>query len=117
MGNRRQISTIYIDIDVMRQPHHLSAMPLTAPQCRAARALLDWTQAELAARAAVSPGTVRGFEANRHALHRATATAIRQALEGGGVAFLDADAAGGEGVRRACPSPATPGCPQPPPPL
>ena len=92
-------------------------MPLTAPQCRAARALLDWTQAELATRAEVSPGTVRGFEANRHALHRATASAIRQALESGGVIFLDADTVGGEGVRRTCPPPATAGCPDAPPPL
>ena len=53
-------------------------MPLTAPHCRAARALLDWTQADLATAAAVSPGTVRGFEAGHHALHRATAAAIRQ---------------------------------------
>ena len=59
-------------------------MSLTAPQCRAARALLDWTQAELARRAAVSAGTVRGFESSRHVLHRATAAAIRQALEAAG---------------------------------
>ena len=76
-------------------------MSLTAPQCRAARALLDWTQAELARHAAVSAGTVRGFEASRHVLHRATSAAIRQALEAAGVVFLDPDAAGGEGVRRA----------------
>ena len=92
-------------------------MALTAPQCRAARALLDWTQADLALHAAVSPGTVRGFESSRHVLHRATANAIRQALETAGILFLDADAAGGEGVRRACPPPAAPGCPQAPPPL
>ena len=76
-------------------------MSLTAPQCRAARALLDWTQAELALRAAVSAGTVRGFESSRHVVHRATSAAIRQALEAAGVVFLDQDAAGGEGVRRA----------------
>ncbi len=96
---------------------HLPPMPLSAPQCRAARALLDWTQAGLAARAGVSPGTVRGFEAGRHALHRATAAAIRQALEAAGVVFLDPGAEGGEGVRRATPPSGPPGCPEGAPPL
>lgn len=72
---------------------------LTAPQCRAARALLDWTQEQLAMRAGVAEGTVRGFESGRHALHRASAAAIRAALEAGGVTLLEADAAGGHGVR------------------
>lgn len=92
-------------------------MPLTAPQCRAARALLDWTQAELATAAEVSPGTVRGFEAGRHVLHRASAAAIRQALEGVGIVFIDAGPDGGEGVRRAGAPSDPPGCPEAPPPL
>lgn len=96
-------------------------MPLTAPQCRAARALLDWTQAQLATAAAISPGTVRGFEAGHHALHRATAAAIRQALQQAGIIFIEAGPDGGEGVRRAwSPSGAPsgpPGCPEAPPPL
>jgi DNA-binding XRE family transcriptional regulator len=116
-GRDTQISTNFVNIDVHAQHHHLAVMSLTAPQCRAARALLDWTQADLAERAAVSAGTVRGFESNRHALHRATAAAIRQALEAAGIRFLEADAAGGEGVRRACPPLATPGCPEATPPL
>lgn len=97
----RGISMIFVNIDVLLSYPHLSAMPLSAQQCRAARALLDWTQAELASRAAVSAGTVRGFETNRHALHRATLAAIRGTLEAAGIVFLDPDAAGGEGVRRA----------------
>ena len=75
-------------------------MPLTPEQCRAARALLDWTRDELAGRAEVSRGTVRGFETGQHALHRSTAAAIRRALEEGGVLLLDPDASGGVGVRR-----------------
>ncbi len=74
-------------------------MPLTPGQCRAARALLDWTQDDLAARAEVSRSTVRGFETGRHDLQRATAAAIRRALEAGGVAFLAADDRGGPGLR------------------
>lgn len=75
-------------------------MPLTPDQCRAARALLDWTQDELAERAAVSRSTVRGFEGGQHELHRATASAMRRALEDGGVVLLDPDDVGGAGVRR-----------------
>lgn len=90
---------------------------VTAPQCRAARALLNWTQAELARRAGVSPGTVRGFELGRHVLHRASATAIRQALEAAGIVLLDPDAGGGEGVRRAWGPSTPPGCRPATPPL
>lgn len=81
-------------------PGMLPRMPITPDQCRAARALLDWTQDELAERAEVSRSTVRGFEGGQHALHRATAASIRRALEAGGVELLEADADGGEGVRR-----------------
>lgn len=74
-------------------------MPLTPEQCRAARALLDWTQDDLAEQAGVSRGTVRGFEGGLHGLQRGTAAAIRGALEAAGVVLLDADAQGGPGVR------------------
>lgn len=74
-------------------------MPLTPAQCRAARALLDWTQDELAERAEVSRGTVRGFESGQHALQRSTAAAMRRALEAGGVILMEADRDGGQGVR------------------
>jgi DNA-binding XRE family transcriptional regulator len=74
-------------------------MSLTSEQCRAARALLDWTQDDLAAHAEVSRSTVRGFEGGQHGLQRATATAIRRALEAGGVIFLDSSADCGPGVR------------------
>jgi len=74
-------------------------MPLTSEQCRAARALLDWTQDDLAAHAEVSRSTVRGFEGGQHGLQRATAAAIRHVLEIAGVIFLDADADCGPGVR------------------
>lgn len=74
-------------------------MPLTPAQCRAARALLDWTQDDLAERAEVSRGTIRGFESGQHALQRSTAAAVRRALEAGGVTLLEADREGGQGVR------------------
>ncbi len=74
-------------------------MSLTPAQCRAARALLAWTQDELAEHAAVSRGTIRGFETGQHALQRATAAAVRRAFEAAGVALLDADGRSGAGVR------------------
>ena len=73
-------------------------MTLTSGQCRAARALLDWTQDDLAERAEVSRSTVRGFEGGQHELQRSTGTAIRRALEEAGIVILERDAAGGEGV-------------------
>jgi DNA-binding XRE family transcriptional regulator len=57
---------------------------LTPEMCRAARAYLDWTQADLAERAAVSRGTIRDFEASAHGVHRSTPALLRKALEDGG---------------------------------
>jgi transcriptional regulator with XRE-family HTH domain len=74
-------------------------MPLTPELCRAARALLDWTQDDLATRAEVSRSTVRGFEGGQHELQRATTAAIRRAFEAEGIAFLEADLEDGPGVR------------------
>ena len=71
---------------------------LTPEQCRAARGLLDWTQADLAERAGVSRSTVRGFENGRHDLHRGSAAVIRAAIEAAGVILIDADEQG-PGVR------------------
>lgn len=79
-------------------------MSLTPAQCRAARALLDWTQDVLAERAGVSRGTIRGFENGQHALQRATAAALRRALEEAGVVLLDAGEGLGQGVRFAAPA-------------
>jgi DNA-binding XRE family transcriptional regulator len=83
-------------------------MSLTPAQCRAARALLDWTQDELAERAEVSRGTIRGFESGQHALQRATAAAVCRALHAGGVILVEADCAAGQGVRFAGPADSAP---------
>lgn len=71
---------------------------LTPEQCRAARALLGWTQQELATRAGVACGTVRGFENSQHTPIRSNLRVLRAALEESGVVFLDADELG-PGVR------------------
>jgi transcriptional regulator with XRE-family HTH domain len=71
---------------------------ITATQCRAARALLDWSQQELADSAGVGIVTVRQLEAGNTQPRRATLNVIRRALESAGVEFIDENG-GGPGVR------------------
>lgn len=73
-------------------------MILLPEQCRAARGLLNWTQAELASNAGVSRSTVRDYEGGRHDLHRSTMALLIQAFEKAGVELLDSEQAG-PGVR------------------
>ena len=73
-------------------------MSLSPEQCRAARALLDWTQVELAHRSGVCRSTVRDFEGGRHLLSPASAQQIVTALEAAGVFLLSPDSMG-PGVR------------------
>ena len=68
-------------------------------QCRAARALLHWTQEELARHARVAQATIRDFETGRHRLHRSTETLIVSALVAAGITLLG-DAEAGFGVFR-----------------
>jgi transcriptional regulator with XRE-family HTH domain len=72
-------------------------------QCRAARALLDWSQQELADRAGVGIVTIRQLEAGAHEPRRATLDVVRRALEAAGVDFIDENG-GGDGVRLRKPS-------------
>ena len=71
---------------------------ITATQCRAARALLDWSQQELADSAGVGIVTVRQLEAGNTQPRRATLNVIRRALKSAGVEFIDENG-GGPGVR------------------
>jgi transcriptional regulator with XRE-family HTH domain len=71
---------------------------LTAAQCRAARALLDWSQLELAKQAGIGIVTVRQLEAGTHGPRRATLDVVRRAFETAGVEFIDENG-GGAGVR------------------
>lgn len=71
---------------------------ITPEQCRAARGLLDWSQAQLAGRSGVGCSTIRSFENGRHALIRSNNTQLRLAFEVAGVVFLAPDE-DGPGVR------------------
>jgi transcriptional regulator with XRE-family HTH domain len=71
---------------------------MRSEQCRAARALLGWTQRELAAKARVGLITVRHFETAAHVPRLATLDAIKRAFESAGIEFIDENG-GGAGVR------------------
>ncbi len=71
---------------------------ITPAQCRAARALLEWNQQELAQRARVGIVTVHQFESGVSEPRRATLDAIRRAFESAGVEFIDGNG-GGPGLR------------------
>jgi predicted transcriptional regulator len=73
---------------------------ITTAQVKAARALLGWSQADLARRSAVSEPTIARLEALTGELggREGTARRIRAALETAGVEFIDENG-GGPGVR------------------
>ena len=68
-------------------------------QSRAARGLLDWSQAELAARSNLSESTIRDFEKGRRVPSINNLAAIRRALEVAGVEFIDGDQPGVRSIR------------------
>jgi transcriptional regulator with XRE-family HTH domain len=71
---------------------------INSEQCRAARGLLDWSQAKLAAEAGIGIVTVRQFEAGAHDVRRATLEVIARAFKEAGIEFIDENG-GGRGVR------------------
>ena len=80
-------------------------MTLSVVQCRAARALLGWSKAELAEAAAVGIMTINRFEAGE--LVRSNSTdKIAAALATAGITFIAAgetSSTGGDGVRLTTP--------------
>ncbi|MBV9811491.1 MAG: transcriptional regulator [Acetobacteraceae bacterium] len=71
---------------------------ITPATCRAARGLVDWTQHQLADAARVGLSTVKGFEGGTSVPMGNNLRAIRDALEGAGVVFIERNG-GGSGVR------------------
>lgn len=66
-------------------------------QCRAARALLEWTQDDLARETGLSAVTIRAFERGG-AMRDSNQTLTRLVLERAGVEFIPENG-GGAGVR------------------
>jgi len=71
---------------------------ITPRQIRAARALLGWSQQQLADKAIVSLNAVTRLEKGRVDSRSSTVTAIEKALIKAGIEFLPSDTKG-EGVR------------------
>jgi transcriptional regulator with XRE-family HTH domain len=67
---------------------------MTPAQCRAARALLDYNQADLASKASLGLSTVVDFERSRRAVSVDAVAAMRSALEAAGVEFTNGDRPG-----------------------
>lgn len=70
---------------------------LNPRQCRAARALLDWTQADLSDATGLSKVTVRAFEKGGE-MRESNRTLLRLSFEKAGIEFIDPNG-GGSGAR------------------
>jgi len=75
-------------------PQSTKIVEMTAAQCRAARALLDCNQSELAANASLGLSTVVDFERQRRVVSADAIAAIRAAFEAAGVEFTNGDEPG-----------------------
>ena len=64
-------------------------MKITSAQCRAARALISWSQGDLAEKAKVAAATIANFETDKRQPQARTLEAMREALEAGGVTFTN----------------------------
>jgi hypothetical protein len=71
---------------------------LTASQCRAGRALIEWSQAQLSQSASIDIQTIADFETRFRAADETTRRRLRAALEAAGVVFI-AENGGGAGAR------------------
>ena len=75
-------------------------MTISAAQCRAARALLDWSQDKLAREAKVARQTLSEFENERTKPFSRTLDDLRTALAAAGIEFIpEGEGGGGAGVR------------------
>lgn len=71
---------------------------ISPEQCRAARALLNWSREELAEVSGVSRPTLADFETRKRTPYGRTLVDVRRALEAAGIEFIPENG-GGAGVR------------------
>jgi len=74
---------------------------ITSEQCRAGRAILGWSQDQLASASKVAKATIANFEAGKRTPYDRTLQDMRAAMESSGVIFqADGEMVeGGPGVR------------------
>ena len=75
-----------------------SPTALTAAQCRAGRALIEWSQAQLSQSASIDLQTIADFEKRFRSADETTRRRLRATLEAAGVVFI-AENGGGAGAR------------------
>ena len=83
---------------VQPNPESTENVAMNPAQCRAARALLNIKQPDLAAWAEIGLSTVVDFERERRQVAAPSVAAIKRALEEAGVEFIPENG-GGAGVR------------------
>ena len=81
-----------------RRRSALATIHVAVGQCRAARALIEWSQAQLSQSAAIDIQTIADFEKRFRAADETTRRRLRAALEAAGVVFI-AENGGGAGAR------------------
>jgi transcriptional regulator with XRE-family HTH domain len=74
-------------------------MAITGPQCRAARALVQWSREELATASGVGLDIIASLETGREMPPADLLGRLQTALEEGGAVFIPESGAGGAGVR------------------
>jgi len=72
-----RVNTFYVEVGV------------TPAQCRAARALLNWSQADLVEKSGVAQKTITDFERGLTRPQRRTFEAMIAALEAAGIEFIN----------------------------
>lgn len=73
-------------------------LTISGAQCRAGRALLNWSREELAEASKVSRAAIADFETDKRQVRERTVDDLRAAFEAAGVQFIPANG-GGAGVR------------------
>src|ERR1700761_9027463 len=99
--DKGRLSTGFIQ-GCRNQPRYGMISAMTPSQCRAARALVDLSQDQLASRASVSVTALRNFERGATTPMANNLLALRAALEAAGVEFIPENG-GGAGVRLKAP--------------
>ncbi len=69
-------------------------MDISSAQCRAARAMIEWSRDVLAAESRVGKRTIVDFERGARSPQASTLLAIQRAFEAAGVEFTNGDAPG-----------------------